>query len=225
MPQRPGPRVPRSAWLWLLSLWALTALGFWLGAIGEVSGRVGESLFMQWDWQPGLWRSQPWRLWTAAFVHWSSTHLFLNLLACLALGAWGHTLGLGRLSTLAWFAAWPLTHLLLSFSSSADHYGGLSGVLHAGVAIGVWKLLSQGPGTSWWIGAAVGLGLVVKLVVEVPMLSESLGLIFNKSTLTGAPAVRVAGEAHLAGVIAGLGCACVFFTASEDHGSRRSVFL
>jgi hypothetical protein len=146
-------------------------------------------------------------LWTAAFVHWSSAHLFLNLLACLALGAWGHTLGLGRLLTLAWFAAWPLTHLLLSFSSSVEHYGGLSGVLHAGVAIGVLKLLSQAAGTSRWIGAAVGLGLMVKLVLEVPILCESLGLIFRGSTVMGAPSVRVAGEAHLAGVVAGLGCA------------------
>jgi len=46
-----------------------------------------------------------------------------------------------RAAAFAWFVAWPLTHLLMAVPDSAhlaqslQHYGGLSGVLHAGVVV------------------------------------------------------------------------------------------
>jgi membrane associated rhomboid family serine protease len=40
------------------------------------------------DWQPQLAGSQPWRAWTAAFVHWSGLHLAGNLAGIAVVGAW-----------------------------------------------------------------------------------------------------------------------------------------
>ncbi|MDH4480726.1 MAG: rhomboid family intramembrane serine protease [Rhodoferax sp.] len=190
-------------------MWALISIGVWISGYADVSPLLREIAFQQWDWQPGLWQLQPWRLWTAALVHWSSAHLMLNLLACVALGAWGNAVGLERRAALVWLAAWPVTHLLLAFCPALQHYGGLSGVLHAGVSIGVWHLLAQSAGSRRWVGATVGLGLVMKLVLEVPVLSQWMGLGVSLAFLPGAPDIQVAGEAHLAGALAGWGCAAV----------------
>jgi hypothetical protein len=48
------------------------------------------------------------------------------------------------------------------------HYGGLSGVLHAGVAVAAVALVLAGPGRRRAIAIALLLGLVLKLVFEAP---------------------------------------------------------
>ena len=186
--------------------WALLSTVLWLSQ--QAVGALAQApLFTQLDWQPGLWQAQPWRLWTAALVHWSGAHLLLNLLGCAALIAWGHAAALGRRQTLAWLAAWPLTALLLATSPTLLRYGGLSGVLHAGVAIGAWALVWHCQGQRRRVGVLVLAGLALKLLFEEPRLAHWLGLTVPTLPLAGAPGFAVASYAHFSGAVTGLFCA------------------
>jgi membrane associated rhomboid family serine protease len=188
--------------------WALLSTALWLGQ--QAADALAQApLFALLDWQPVLWQSQPWRLWTAALVHWSGAHLLLNIFGCAALIAWGHAAALGWHQTLAWLLAWPLTQLLLATAPTLLRYGGLSGVLHAGVAIGAWALIWHGRGQRRMVGALVLAGLALKLLLEEPLLAHWLGLGLTVPTLplAGAPGFAVASYAHFTGTVAGLACA------------------
>lgn len=202
--RQPGARL--SSWTWLVLAWALLSMVLWLSQRAE--GALTQApLFTQLDWQPSLWQTQPWRLWTAALVHWSGVHLLLNLLGCAALIAWGNAAGVGARQTWAWLLAWPLTQLLLATAPSLLRYGGLSGVLHAGVAIGAWALVWHCQGQRRMVGVLVLAGLALKLLFEEPLLAHWLGLNVPKLPLAGAPGFAVASYAHFAGTVAGLFCA------------------
>jgi rhomboid family GlyGly-CTERM serine protease len=151
------------------------------------------------DWQPELAFSQPWRLWTAVWVHWSPLHLGANLLAAAVVAAFGATARVpGRLAA-AWCVAWPLTHLGLCWVPALTHYGGLSGVLHGGISITVLWLLFDGRGARRAIGAAIFVGLVIKIVTEHPLAAPThVGDGWD---------IAVAPVAHLSGALAGALCA------------------
>lgn len=176
-------------WALLAALWcAASVLATWLPA---------NSL----DWQPARALAEPWRAFTAIAVHWSPQHLGTNLLAAAVVGGYGCAAGVPRRATLAWGLAWPLTHVALAVQPALAHYGGLSGVLHAGVAIvTLWLLLTPGRGTRWRqaIGAMVAIGLVVKLVSEEPW-----GPALRASADWD---IAVAPLAHATGSVAGLLC-------------------
>lgn len=186
------------AWLWLCALLAAGALAaFWLPARAL-------------DGQPGLWLPQPWRLWTAAGVHWSVLHLAANVAGVLVLGLYGCAAEVRRRDVLAWLAAWPLTHLALALwdAPGLQHYGGLSGVLHAGVAVASTALLAR-RGRQRLVGAAVWAGLLLKLAQESawwpwPAWAPGWDL-------------AIAPQAHVAGALAGLLCALV----AVALGARR----
>ena len=146
---------PGRAWV---ALAALLAAGSLVGWFVPAAG---------WDWQPGLVAHEPWRCWSAAFVHWSELHLAANLAGTAVVAALGWV---GRVSwrgALAWALAWPLTQLALLLQPGLLHYGGLSGVLHAGVAVAVVELLPR-RGRQRALAAAIGLGLLVKIALEQP---------------------------------------------------------
>jgi hypothetical protein len=82
--------------------------------------------------------------------------------------AFGRAAGVPASQTLAWGLAWPLTQLGLLWRPDLAHYGGLSGVLHAGVAATVMWLVVRGRGSARAIGIAVAVGLLVKLAGEQP---------------------------------------------------------
>jgi rhomboid family GlyGly-CTERM serine protease len=192
----PGPRtcLGRPGALWLLSCvaLALVASAFWW-----VDG-------VRWDWQPHLAWREPWRWWSAAWVHLSALHLLANLLACAMVAAYGWAARVPRAVALAWLAAWPLTHLALLAKPELAHYGGLSGVLHAGVAAVTLWLVLRGEGAQRTIGWMMLVGQSVKLWVEKPW-----GPALN------APAdldVAVAPLAHAAGTLAGALC-CILALA------------
>lgn len=147
------------------------------------------------DWQPTrAWR-EPWRWWSAAFVHWSALHLAVNLLGAAAVVAWGWVARVPARGALAWAVAWPLTHLALLAQPRLAHYGGLSGVLHAGVAVAAVWLLARERGVRRAIGAAVLAALVLKVALEAP---------WRGALQTVAPwDFAVAPLAHAAGVVAG----------------------
>jgi rhomboid family GlyGly-CTERM serine protease len=183
--------VTRGARCWL----AMTVL---LAAAGAVLWTAPREAL---TWQPARALDQPWRAWTAAFVHWTPRHLGANLLGCVVVAAFGVAARVPLRAALAWLVAWPLSHAALALQPALAAYGGLSGVLHAGVSIAAWQLLRHDTGTRRVIGAAVMVGLAVKLLLEKPW---------------GAPTQQVAGWdfavaplAHATGAIAGIVCAAI----------------
>ncbi len=179
-------RLTRLAWPALALLLAAAALAL-RGAVTA-----------QWDWQPGLALAQPWRAWTAAAVHFSPMHLHADLAGCAVVAAFGVAARCGLRATLAWALAWPLTQAGLLIEPGLAHYGGLSGVLHAGVAVAACQVLA-GRGARRWVGAAVLAGLAAKLLFETPW----------RGPLRILPGwdIPIAPLAHATGAAAGLLCA------------------
>jgi rhomboid family GlyGly-CTERM serine protease len=150
----------RRAWLTVCALLVLPAL-----LIPPGSGIARLSL----AWTPALAWSQPWRWWSAAWVHLSELHLLANLTGAMLVLLFGALARLPRDAAWAWALAWPLTHLSLLLTPELARYGGLSGVLHAGVAVVAVTLMHGSAGRATrWLGAAVGLGLLLKVVGERP---------------------------------------------------------
>ncbi len=177
---------PGQAWLALAALLAAGSVLAWWAPAWTL------------DWQPTLASSEPWRAFTAAFVHWSPLHLGANLGATAAVAAFGWAAKLPPRAALAWGVAWPLTHVGLLLRPELAHYGGLSGMLHGGVAVVVLWLLVLERGRRRAIGAMVAAGLVAKLWLEQPW----------------GPALRQAADwdialaplSHATGAVAGLLC-------------------
>jgi rhomboid family GlyGly-CTERM serine protease len=174
---------PGALWLLLSALLAASALAVWWA----------DSVVL--DWQPQLAWRQPWRWWSAALVHWSAMHLGANLIATALVAAYGWAARVPRAVALAWLAAWPFTHLALLAKPELAHYGGLSGVLHAGVAAATVWLVLRGEGAQRTIGWMMLVGQGVKLLVEEPWGAA----LHAPSELD----VAVAPLAHASGSIAG----------------------
>lgn len=126
------------------------------------------------DWQPDQAWAQPWRWLTAALVHWREAHLALNLAGLAVVAGLGEAAALGGRWALAWLLAWPLTHAALLLQPELAHYGGLSGVLHAAVAVaGVALLAGSRRGTARAgrharaAGALLLAGLAAKLAADL----------------------------------------------------------
>lgn len=147
------------------------------------------------DWRPDLFTAQPWRAATAAFVHLTPTHLVANLAGCAVLALLGWRAEFGRREAVAGLASLPLTQLGLLLRPELSPYAGLSGELHALVAIAALTLALRG-GRSQLIGLAILAGLSVKIAAEQPfgeVLSATPGFDF-----------AVAPFAHLCGCFAGI---------------------
>lgn len=171
----------------------------------------------RWDWQPALALSQPWRAWTAAWVHWSASHLAMNAAGLGVIGLLGWRASVLPRDALAWAIAWPLTHAGLLLQPSLQHYGGLSGVLHAAAAIVAWRLLRHGRGRQRAVGALLAGGLVLKLLTEAPWRAATFAV----------PGwdFAVAPLAHSTGAIAGALCAVLLDLrwlqrSTPTHASR-----
>lgn len=187
----------------------------WAGLAG---GLAAGSLLAWWlpaawlDWQPALAATQPWRAFSAAWVHWSERHLVANLIGTVVVAALGLVARLPTRAALAWAAAWPLTQLGLLMQPALAHFGGLSGVLHAGVAVAALWLVCRRRGLHRFIAAGIGAGLLMKVLLEEPW---------------GTPLRDVAGWdiataplAHASGVAAGVICAALALVL-EAGQSRR----
>ncbi len=193
-------RRPGVAWLALSGLLATGALGGWWLPRGLL------------DWQLQRLGAEPWRHVTAVWAHLDLMHLLANLAGAAVLAAFGRAAGCSLRDTAAWLVAWPLTHLLLLVEPEFKRYAGLSGVLHAGVVVAAFALLSRGQGTRRAIGALVMGGLLLKLLGED----------------AGAAPVRlmpgwnfpVAVLAHATGAAAGLLCAMVAWATSPRRAVR-----
>ena len=151
------------------------------------------------DWQPALAFSQPWRAFSAVFVHYSAEHLIGNLAGVALAGVFGVVARVSTRMAWAWLAAWPLTHWGLLVKPELTHYGGLSGVVHAGVAIVIVYVLATGTRAQRLVGSAVLAGFCGKLLSESPW-----------GAALRHPAgwdIAVAPIAHATGSLAGASCA------------------
>lgn len=153
------------AWPWACAgAGLLSALLFAHDVLAGPNGAWAPAL----DWRPERAWQAPWRAWTAALVHHGPQHLAANLAGCAVVGWFGYAAGLGGRALLATAAAWPLTQALLLCTPELSRYGGMSGVLHAAVAVAVVSLVTTGPGRPRWVGLAVGSGLLAKVLLEAP---------------------------------------------------------
>jgi rhomboid family GlyGly-CTERM serine protease len=181
---------PYAAWVGVAVFFGLCALAGW---------RVPHEAI---DWQPALVLNQPWRAFSAVGVHYSGAHLIGNLAGIALAGVYGVAAMVPTRLAWAWLVAWPLTHLGLLVKPDLLHYGGLSGVVHAGVAaIVVWVLATGRTRAQRWVGALVAIGFVAKLLSESPWgetLRQPQGW-----DITIAPIV------HTTGALAGAVCALV----------------
>jgi rhomboid family GlyGly-CTERM serine protease len=162
------------------------------------------------DWQPERGLAEPWRAFTAAFVHWSDGHLVANLGAATLVAAYGWAAALPRAAALAWLLAWPLTHLGLLLRPELAHYGGLSGVLHAGVAVTTLWLVVAARGGRRVVGVLMGAGLLAKIMSERPwagVLQQAEGW-----------DIALAPIGHATGTIAGLVCAAALLAGRGRRG-------
>ena len=134
-------RIDGAAWVALAALLCVGAI-----VVTAISAEDGGALSTAplataLDWQPALGLREPWRLWTCAWVHWSAAHLFVNAAGAIVVAFVGWRARLPAAAALAWFLAWPLTQVAMAalgserVAAAMPHYGGLSGVLHAGAVV------------------------------------------------------------------------------------------
>ncbi len=175
--------------------WAAVALALLLGTLLSQVMNAASSF----EWQPGALITQPWRAWSAAFVHYSALHLIGNLTGLALTAAFGGVSRVPASDAAAWLAAWPLTHLAFLFAApDLLHYGGLSGVVHAGVAIVLAHLFVHGAPGQRWVATAVLAGLIAKIATETPWRG-------SVQQLEGWD-IGIAPIAHVTGVAAGTAC-------------------
>jgi membrane associated rhomboid family serine protease len=134
-------RVDGAAWVALAALLCLGAIVVTAIAAEAGTPLAAAPLATALDWQPALGLREPWRLWTCAWVHWSAAHVGVNVAGALVVAFVGWRGRMSQGAALAWFLAWPLTQVLMAgvgnerLGPAMPHYGGLSGVLHAGVIV------------------------------------------------------------------------------------------
>ena len=176
--------------------WLAVAAG--LAACALLGGLIDPALI---DWQPTLAWRQPWRAFSAIGVHYSAAHLIGNLAGVALSGVFGVAAMVPTRLAWAWLAAWPLTHFGLLLRPELAHYGGLSGVVHAAVAIVIVSVLVSGTRRQRLVGSAVLVGFCAKLLSETPW-GEAVRY----------PAgwdIAIAPIAHTTGALAGAVCAVV----------------
>ena len=149
-----------------------------------------------WTWQPELAFAEPWRAWTAVFVHYSGLHLAANLAGAALVGALGWAARAPLRSVVAWAAAWPLTQIGLLVQPALLQYGGLSGVLHAGVMVVSIHLIFEGTLTQRRVGGATLLIVLLKVLSETPW----AGPLRHPAGWD----IAVAPMAHASGLVAGV---------------------
>jgi len=181
-----------------------------LGALGCL-GLSTEAL----DWQPTQVLRQPWRAWSAALVHLSSLHLAANLAGAALVGALGGVAHVSRRSVVAWLCAWPLTQMGLLARPELDHYAGLSGVLHAGVAVVAVHLIASAAGLRRAIGLAVLAALALKVASETPWAAEVLRRPEGWD-------IAIAPFAHASGLAAGVVASTIAEAFARWHTDRPS---
>lgn len=200
--------MPGRAWLLVATALAIGSLVAWVQPAPAQAAL---------EWRPGLAASEPWRAFSAAWLHWSPQHLIANLAGCAVVGLLGVAARLGPRDAIAWLLAWPLTQIGLLVEPSLERFGGASGVLHAGVAvaaIGMMRMRAS-HGRERVIGMLIGLGLVVKVAAERPLAGPALRHWDGWN-------IAIAPLSHLTGLVAGVAAALLCALAAQAWTRRRA---
>lgn len=198
-PEAPTPEP--HLWVALCSLLAVGSVLVWALDAGYQLG-----------WQAATWRQTPWTLWTAPLLHLSAIHMLGNLLALAALAVLGVVIPLGTRAALALFLAWPLSTASVMAWPEVTRYVGLSGLIHAGVAI-VWLHARQAPVAQRWSPLLLA-ALLLKLVTEQAWVYPvSFDPYWN---------INVVSAGHLGGAVVGLVCGAVCLIRLRPSASAAS---
>jgi rhomboid family GlyGly-CTERM serine protease len=183
------PHGGSAAWLAVAALLLLPALALFGQALGP----------RQLAWEPSLWMAEPWRWWSAAWIHLSPLHLGANGAGAVLVASLGVAARVPQRAALAWALAWPATQLGLLAMPDITGYGGLSGVLHAGVAVVAVVLVRRTGRGERRVGLAIAAVLTLKLLIEAPW----------RAAVTHPVGwdIAVAPLAHASGALAGAGLA------------------
>jgi hypothetical protein len=183
-------RLPGRDWLLLCTLHGVASMLGWWALESSVQGLV---------WRVDDWPSRWWTWWTTAWVHTNTPQLITNQMALGVLTALAWRMRPDGWCALAWFLAWPLTYLSVAWWPQVGWVSGLSGVLHAAVAVmAVHLLLQRLPvpqGRRW--GVLLALALLGKLLLEQ---AWSRPVVWD-----GANSMSVVQAAWLGGALAGTG--------------------
>ncbi|PIM51038.1 hypothetical protein CS062_21910 [Roseateles chitinivorans] len=200
--------MPGRAWLLVATALAIGSLVAWVQPAPAQAAL---------EWRPGLAASEPWRAFSAAWLHWSPQHLIANLAGCAVVGLLGVAARLGPRDAIAWLLAWPLTQIGLLVEPSLERFGGASGVLHAGVAvaaIGMMRMRAS-HGRERVIGMLIGLGLTMKVAAERPLAGPALRHWDGWN-------IAIAPLSHLTGLVAGVAAALLCALAARAWTRRRA---
>ncbi len=183
----------------------ISCVRVWLGLAALLMLGALAATALPWlvlDWQPTKAWQQPWRWWTCVWVHYSWAHLAGNLLAAALVGAYGWAAQVPSRCTWAWLMSWPLMHLALLAQPELQHYGGLSGLMHAGVAcVNVFLMAARAWGQRG-VGALMHFMLCMKVLSEKPW----VGAVQQSSDWD----IAIAPVAHFSGLAMGTLCAAGF---------------
>jgi hypothetical protein len=124
------------------------------------------------------------------------------LLAVFLVAGYGWAARVPGRSSWAWMVSWPLMHLALLAQPGLLHYGGLSGLMHAGVACVNVFLMVAGTRGQRVVGVIMHFMLCMKVVSETPW----AGAVQQSADWD----ILVAPVAHLTGLVVGTSCALVF---------------
>ena len=119
-------------------------------------------------WRVDDWTERLWTVWSTAWVHVNTPQLIANQTALGMLAAFSWRARPDRWCALAWLLAWPLTYLGVALWPQVGYVVGLSGLLHAAVAVLAvhlwWQRLPVPLARRW--GALLALVLVGKLWLD-----------------------------------------------------------
>lgn len=176
---------PRAAlpWATLTIAIAALALRFWPGAEASLGYERTQ-----------IAAAQYWRLWTAHVVHFSWSHLLINLLVFVPAGIWAERLVPDRLRVLLLLGPIVISAALYGLDPALLRYAGLSGVA-AGVLVFLAVAQLRGGTPDRWFWRMVVLLVAAKIGLEYAMEQPT----FARFSEPGMHAVPLA---HISGVLA-----------------------
>ena len=187
MPPKPLPTdKPKSGNLpWFTLVAATLAVGawFWQGAFDVLVYDRAKIL-----------SGELWRLLTGHWVHFSGSHLFLNLTVLLPAGVWLERRNPVALRWTLVLSPLAISLALLAFDPALARYAGISGVASGVlVALAVDSLCTQSGARRWWL--AVLVFFAVKVAVEAHNGGQPLNPELVAQGVRSVPLAHVVGAA------------------------------